>query len=663
MYSSLFSEEQAPSSFSGAPPLSARSPSYQVDRIGRHMRSSKLRHMWTLYLEGEPRETVVELQHSKLTGKKKVLLDGKVVFTTSDRSLRWSWEHTPSQSRVSLHSESGHHELRCEGPGQDATESDFEPSAGRQRLRVGCGKVFRSCGSGPFTPREQIQSRQCHRSCSPELREHVQNSDGQATRFEENVRLQALVGMRDAQIAALQNQLRSCGRDVDFYPDPVQDLVPPAEPIEPASPRRSCVHAAHVLACTSPRSMACPSMGSTQDPQTPTQRCGPSSCGATTVRSDVAPSLDASPSVAVASQETIKLEASLVWDPLEDDDLDITRRHSQCVGAGPIVEEAAPNNDLSSGSATNCDYAAAQNARMGEQPSGFTSVLGMGGSERSNAGQHPSGCIATTLEIEEQRFPCAPKPSSKDLVSTPVEAMSHNGNIRPTPQVSVACRGKRQPISSPMQAPRSRPGSMPPLDRVSSQAVYSAGVYYLPAQPLCSPALTPRCRGDSQPPPPASHVERMASVPERVARVANSSSGAGIWNAAASQHYLMPRPDMRVGQPAQFWHYLQPGLSCPPQPAGYTRQIRGAPANSDQFAKMAMQGSPVPAPRAQQMPGPPGVSFRSQPVGSAALGPSTAPGVQPGQLPGHAAGPATGAIAGPIHLGLQASWRPPAYSY
>merc|ERR1719188_1002936 len=113
------------------------------------MRASKVRHAWTLHLEGAARETVVELEHSKLTGKKVVLLDGDVVFSTRERSLRWSWEHPASQSRICLDSDSGQHWLECKGPGQD-----FECGAGGLRSLADVredsvdGRLVHSGGAG-----------------------------------------------------------------------------------------------------------------------------------------------------------------------------------------------------------------------------------------------------------------------------------------------------------------------------------------------------------------------------------------------------------------------------------------------------------------------------------------------------------------------------------
>uniref|UniRef100_A0A7S1EYG3 Uncharacterized protein n=1 Tax=Noctiluca scintillans TaxID=2966 RepID=A0A7S1EYG3_NOCSC len=97
--------------------LTGGQSSYRCEPVGRRMRSTKLRHAWMLRL-GE-QETRIELVHSKLSGKKQVLVDGEEVFTTRQRCLDWSWEHT-SQVRISLRSENGNPELWCKEPEREA---------------------------------------------------------------------------------------------------------------------------------------------------------------------------------------------------------------------------------------------------------------------------------------------------------------------------------------------------------------------------------------------------------------------------------------------------------------------------------------------------------------------------------------------------------------
>ena len=104
--------------------IASRSPSYKVDHIGRTVKSTKLRHAWTLFLGGV--ETKVELEHSRLTGKKKVLVDGKLLFSTTDKHLNWCWEHPESKARIGLNSENGKHVLRCEEPEVKTLSKDAE---------------------------------------------------------------------------------------------------------------------------------------------------------------------------------------------------------------------------------------------------------------------------------------------------------------------------------------------------------------------------------------------------------------------------------------------------------------------------------------------------------------------------------------------------------
>ena len=108
--------------------MTSRSPSYKVDHIGRTVKSTKLRHAWTLYLGDS--EIKVELEHSRLTGKKKVLVDGKLLFSTSDRHLNWCWKHPESKAQISLISENGKHVLRCEEPeaAKETLEGESERS-------------------------------------------------------------------------------------------------------------------------------------------------------------------------------------------------------------------------------------------------------------------------------------------------------------------------------------------------------------------------------------------------------------------------------------------------------------------------------------------------------------------------------------------------------
>eukprot|EP00928_Gymnodinium_smaydae_P025076 TRINITY_DN20094_c0_g1_i1.p1 TRINITY_DN20094_c0_g1~~TRINITY_DN20094_c0_g1_i1.p1 ORF type:complete len:1066 (+),score=142.36 TRINITY_DN20094_c0_g1_i1:164-3199(+) len=86
---------------------------YRCDPVGRRMRSSKLRHAWVL-LAGQPGETKIELLHSRLSGKKQVLVHGTVAYSTKEARFQWSYEIQPSGTRVTLVSDNGTHQLLCE---------------------------------------------------------------------------------------------------------------------------------------------------------------------------------------------------------------------------------------------------------------------------------------------------------------------------------------------------------------------------------------------------------------------------------------------------------------------------------------------------------------------------------------------------------------------
>ena len=58
----------------------------------------------------------VELEHSRFSGKKKVFVDGKPVFATTEKQLSWCWEHPNTKAKILLESENGRHSLRCEEP-------------------------------------------------------------------------------------------------------------------------------------------------------------------------------------------------------------------------------------------------------------------------------------------------------------------------------------------------------------------------------------------------------------------------------------------------------------------------------------------------------------------------------------------------------------------
>jgi len=128
-----------------------RSPHYRVDYVGRHMQSTKVRHLWTLCLVGEPQETKIELEHSKLTGEKRVLIDDDEVFATKERCLQWTWQHTPSQLRIVVRSENCNHQLVYEehdcGTAIGGTAADSSASTTADSIDFAVGPDSPPCPS------------------------------------------------------------------------------------------------------------------------------------------------------------------------------------------------------------------------------------------------------------------------------------------------------------------------------------------------------------------------------------------------------------------------------------------------------------------------------------------------------------------------------------
>jgi len=94
--------------------------SYRCVGIGRRMRATKLQHTWTLRMsevssdpqaEGEVR---LDLVHSRITGCRRILLDGKEVFRTRRRLLMWSFKHN-SGMEILLCSKGKGYNLQCHG--------------------------------------------------------------------------------------------------------------------------------------------------------------------------------------------------------------------------------------------------------------------------------------------------------------------------------------------------------------------------------------------------------------------------------------------------------------------------------------------------------------------------------------------------------------------
>eukprot|EP00929_Paragymnodinium_shiwhaense_P084044 TRINITY_DN44921_c0_g1_i1.p1 TRINITY_DN44921_c0_g1~~TRINITY_DN44921_c0_g1_i1.p1 ORF type:complete len:958 (-),score=179.08 TRINITY_DN44921_c0_g1_i1:73-2946(-) len=87
------------------PSAEAAGAVYHCEPVGKRMRSTKLRHAWTLF-PGQPGETLVELVHSRVTGKK--------------------------QAIIKLQSENGQHRLLC---GEEPEEANLRGSCkGTQAL-------------------------------------------------------------------------------------------------------------------------------------------------------------------------------------------------------------------------------------------------------------------------------------------------------------------------------------------------------------------------------------------------------------------------------------------------------------------------------------------------------------------------------------------------
>merc|ERR1740129_859255 len=97
----------------------------------------RLRHAWTAHLGcdcdgGGGNFVHIELLHSRLSGKKRVFVDGKQLFRTRHRHLRWTYEHPSTQARITLSSDGDGFQLQCEE--QEASHTQPE-SAQRKVLR------------------------------------------------------------------------------------------------------------------------------------------------------------------------------------------------------------------------------------------------------------------------------------------------------------------------------------------------------------------------------------------------------------------------------------------------------------------------------------------------------------------------------------------------
>lgn len=578
-----------------------RSPSYKVDHIGRHVRSSKLRHAWTLHLAGEPRETTVELQHSKFTGKKKVLLDGKVVFTTKDRCLRWCWEHAPSQTRVSLRSENGTHDLTCESPGQELQagtgaalgsphrqDCDRERSAGTSRARTGGSRGRRSITRSGHRRGRRSCSREGAGADAEELAAGAGGGEAAVARAAENARLQSLIDAREAQIAVLQGQLRQCGCETEGCPEQLEAFAPAPPALE--QPGRRVQQAVLPEATPAPVIFPAPVATAPASPRRPSGQLAVAS-------SPAAASSVASAPTALVCQEAHQAQLAPLWDPLEGEELDVTRRHGPWISPVQRAPEAI--------------------TQQAQQP------------ESARIAQ--AVAVARTL---------APLAATRELVAVPVETVASPRAVACAhrPVASNSCAGK--PGCSPVSAHRGGSGSVPPGERMARivsvperLVLVSHGSPPSVQQGMARRATTPR--------PP--HLQGWApGAPQRSPTpVRRSLTPAPAGARLSSREPLRLTP----ASPAWSWRPLQAhpgqlwqGGACRSSlPHGHSVGVALGIAPPGQQLGGCLGGPPGAAPLPLSLPLPP------QP-GAVLLGPGPGP---PGQLaPGMAAPPCGGPHCG-----------------
>ncbi|CAK0887439.1 unnamed protein product, partial [Prorocentrum cordatum] len=238
---------------------SAPSIQYAMEQVGRHLRSSKERHCWTLgSLGGAAGAAKVELEHSKVSGKRRVLMDGDLVFSTKERTFNWTWEHPALRSQITIQSDNGHHRLSvldtadgaaaCWSPGQGpAPEAARAPAELQEEQALAAPTAPRAArtpsrrrparnSSGARGPGAGGRRRSSSRSGArlarrrgsslprqapagdegPSPPEDLEEVEGRgsgtpdAEHAAESARLQALISARDAKIAMLEGQLRRC---------------------------------------------------------------------------------------------------------------------------------------------------------------------------------------------------------------------------------------------------------------------------------------------------------------------------------------------------------------------------------------------------------------------------------------------------------------------
>eukprot|EP00928_Gymnodinium_smaydae_P067828 TRINITY_DN5081_c0_g1_i1.p1 TRINITY_DN5081_c0_g1~~TRINITY_DN5081_c0_g1_i1.p1 ORF type:complete len:843 (+),score=98.96 TRINITY_DN5081_c0_g1_i1:237-2531(+) len=113
---------------SAGPYCLAVPPLYRCDAVGPRVAASKVRHRWSLLLrcdetsrKGERpsgQDNIafalrLDLLHSRVSGVKRVYVDGQQVYKTRRKNLAWSYVHEPTATLLSLTSESDGFRLNC----------------------------------------------------------------------------------------------------------------------------------------------------------------------------------------------------------------------------------------------------------------------------------------------------------------------------------------------------------------------------------------------------------------------------------------------------------------------------------------------------------------------------------------------------------------------
>jgi len=125
---------------------------YHYRAVGRRLKSTKLRHSWTLRpaccdfdLATSTVDDVVarvDLKHSRLSGKKQIFLDGTCVFTSWQACLSWSFDNDAHGVRTFLVSEKGRHAVRCEDIiDKDCSAVDASPSPRSSHSADSCSEL------------------------------------------------------------------------------------------------------------------------------------------------------------------------------------------------------------------------------------------------------------------------------------------------------------------------------------------------------------------------------------------------------------------------------------------------------------------------------------------------------------------------------------------